>query len=98
MHHPSVAPADVVAVHPWRRVVFRTYALSLSFFEAVILDALVRAGGGTEALVLADVHGVRESCCVCGSSWTKADGRCCQVLRSAGRRNRRRTACTRRSR
>jgi len=34
--------------------------LSLSFFEAVILDALIRAGG-REALILADVDGVRAS-------------------------------------
>jgi hypothetical protein len=57
----SVTPADLIAAHPWRRVAFTTYALSLSFFEAVILDAIVRAGGGAQALILADVHGVRES-------------------------------------
>ena len=51
------APLDLVSSHPWRRVAFTTYALSLSFFEAVLLDALVR-GGGREALILADVEGV----------------------------------------
>lgn len=56
----SVAPLDLISAHPWRRVIFTTYALSLSFFEAVILDALVR-GGGRESLILADVHGVRGS-------------------------------------
>jgi hypothetical protein len=56
----SLAPLDLVSAHPWRRVAFTTYALSLSFFEAVILDALVR-GGGREALILADVQGVRAS-------------------------------------
>ena len=56
----SLAPLDLVAAHPWRRAVFTTYALSLSFFEAVVLDALVR-GGGRESLILADVHGVRGS-------------------------------------
>ena len=56
----SLAPLDLVSAHPWRRVAFTTYALSLSFFEAVILDALVR-GGGREALILADVHGIRAS-------------------------------------
>jgi hypothetical protein len=56
----SLAPLDLISAHPWRRVVFTTYALSLSFFEAVILDALVR-GGGREALILADVEGVRAS-------------------------------------
>ena len=57
----SLTPVDLVSAHPWRRVTFTTYALSLSFFEAVILDALVRGGEGSEALILADVHGVRES-------------------------------------
>jgi hypothetical protein len=53
-----LAPLDLVAAHPWRRAAFTTYALSLSFFEAVLLDALVR-GGSREALILADVEGVR---------------------------------------
>jgi len=39
-------------------VTFTTYALSLAFFEAVVLDALVR-GGGKEATILSDVEGVR---------------------------------------
>lgn len=56
----SLAPLDLVSAHPWQRVTFTTYALSLSFFEAVILDALVR-GGGSQALILADVRGVRAS-------------------------------------
>lgn len=57
----SLAPIDLVSAHPWRRVAFTTYALSLSFFEAVTLDALIRGGGGSQALILADVHGVRAS-------------------------------------
>lgn len=56
----ALAPLDLVSAHPWRRTVFTTYALSLSFFEAVVLDALVR-GGGRESLILADVQGVRAS-------------------------------------
>ena len=52
-----LAPLDLISALPWRRAVFTTYALSLSFFEAVLLDALVR-GGGREALILADVEGV----------------------------------------
>jgi hypothetical protein len=52
------APLDLISAHPWRRAAFTTYALSLSFFEAVLLDALVR-GGGREVLILADVEGVR---------------------------------------
>ena len=57
----GLTPVDVVEAHPWQRVAFTTYALSLSFFEAVILDALVRGGGNSQALVLADVDGVRAS-------------------------------------
>jgi hypothetical protein len=41
----SLSPIDLVAANPWRRTIFTTYALSLSFFEAVVLDALVRGGG-----------------------------------------------------
>lgn len=39
-------------------MVFTTYALSLSFFEAVILDALLR-GRARGALILSDLEGVR---------------------------------------
>ena len=53
-----LAPLELVSAHPWRRAAFTTYALSLSFFEAVLLDALVR-GGAREALILSDVEGVR---------------------------------------
>ena len=57
----GLTPVDLVEAHPWQRVAFTTYALSLSFFEAVILDALVRGGGSSQAFVLADVDGVRAS-------------------------------------
>jgi hypothetical protein len=56
----SLAPFDLVSAHRWQRVAFTTYALSLSFFEAVILDALIR-NGARQALILADVHGIRAS-------------------------------------
>ena len=56
----TLAPLQLVATHPWQRVTFTTYALSLSFFEAVVLDKLIR-GGGRQALILADVHGLRAS-------------------------------------
>ncbi|GEM_PF-1150084 len=56
----TLAPLDLVSAHPWSHAVFTTYALSLSFFESVVLDALVR-GGGRESLILADVQGVRAS-------------------------------------
>ena len=48
---------DLVPVRPWRKAVFTTYALSLSFFESVVLDGLVR-GRTQETLVLADAEGV----------------------------------------
>lgn len=57
----SLSPLDLVSAHPWQRAAFTTYALSLSFFEAVILDALVRGGGSSQPLILADVRGVSES-------------------------------------
>ena len=56
----TLAPLQLVAAHPWQRVTFTTYALSLSFFEAVVLDKLIR-GGGRQALILADVQGLRAS-------------------------------------
>jgi hypothetical protein len=45
---------------PWSRVVFTTYALSLTFFETIVLDALVRARA-KQVLILSDVEGVRAS-------------------------------------
>jgi len=51
-------PLDLISAAPWQRAVFTTYMLSLSFFEAVILDRLVR-GGGRNALILADPEGIR---------------------------------------
>ena len=57
----GLTPVDLVEAHPWRRVAFTTYALSLSFFEAVVLDALVRGAGSSQAFILADVDGVRAS-------------------------------------
>ena len=56
----SLSPLDLISAHPWRRVTFTTYALSLSFSEAVLLDALIR-GGGHDRLILADIDGVRAS-------------------------------------
>lgn len=51
-------PLDLVDAAPWRETVFTTYALSLSFFEAVVLDRLVR-GGARNALILSDPEGIR---------------------------------------
>lgn len=57
----SFTPLELISAHQWQHVTFTTYALSLSFFEAVILDGLVRGGSVSQPLILADVHGVRES-------------------------------------
>ena len=38
----NLSPLHLIDAHPWKRVGFATYAVSLSFFEAVILDRLVR--------------------------------------------------------
>lgn len=56
----SLSPLDLLPAHPWQRVAFTTYALSLSFFEAVVLDALVRGGVRAQPVILADVQGVRD--------------------------------------
>ena len=61
----SIAPLDLVSAHPWQRAAFTTYALSLSFFEAVVLDALVRAEA-REMLILADIDGVHLAKHECG--------------------------------
>jgi hypothetical protein len=79
----SLAPLDLVAAYPWRRAVFTSYALSLSFFEAVVLDALVR-GGGCESLILADVHGVRGSLSEQGAQRVGKDYEVEPVLVSGG--------------
>src|ERR1700730_18197106 len=52
------SPLELIGAHPWRRAVFTTYSLSLSFFESAVLDQLVR-GEARNALILADVDGVR---------------------------------------
>lgn len=57
----GLSPLDLISAHPWQRVAFTTYALSLSFFEAVVLDALVRGGARAQPVILADVQGVRGS-------------------------------------
>jgi|SRR6516164_1204426 hypothetical protein len=53
----TFSPLDLVRAHRWSNAFFTTYALSLSCFEAVILDALVRQEV-ERTLVLADVAGV----------------------------------------
>jgi len=53
----SLAPLDLVSADAWHRMTFTTYALSVSFFEAISLGRLIR-GGGRQALILADVESV----------------------------------------
>lgn len=53
-------PIDLVKAAPWQRALFTTYSLSLSFFEAVLMDAFVR-GGGRNPTILADVEGVQNA-------------------------------------
>lgn len=54
----QLSPLTLMSAHPWQRVAFTTYALSLSFFEGVVLDALVR-GGSHKVQIFSDVSGVR---------------------------------------
>ncbi|MDZ4364402.1 hypothetical protein [Brevundimonas sp.] len=51
---------DIAGGAAWKRVVFTTYALSLAFFETVVMDALARAGA-RDISILCDLHGVRAS-------------------------------------
>src|ERR1035438_8255282 len=54
----TFSPQDLIRAHPWSQSFFTTYALSLSFFEAVVLDVLVRQNV-ERTLILADVDGVQ---------------------------------------
>jgi hypothetical protein len=49
---------ELIQSHKWTRLFFTTYALSLSFFEAVILERIVRQQIESCA-IMADVFGVR---------------------------------------
>ena len=51
-------PLDLAKSAPWNSVLFTTYSLSLSFFEAVVIDALIR-GGARNPTILSDPEGVR---------------------------------------
>lgn len=51
-------PLDLVRAAAWEKTLFTTYALSLAFFEAVVLDALMR-GGSKQAMILSDPEGMR---------------------------------------
>jgi len=56
---------------PWSRVVFTTYALSLTFFETVVMDALIRARA-RDITILSDIEGVR---CSLGEKGVRGAGR-----------------------
>lgn len=57
---------DLIQAHRWSNAFFTTYALSLSFFEAVVLDGLVRQNV-ERTLILADVTGVSAAVAEYGS-------------------------------
>ena len=80
----NVAPADLVLAHSWERVTFTTYALSLSLFEPVVLDALIR-GGARQVLILADIQDVRASLSEQGAQRVGKDYNVVPVAVSSGR-------------
>lgn len=51
-------PLELIGAARWKRAAFTTFSLSLSFFEAVVLDALVR-GGSSGLIIFSDPVGVR---------------------------------------
>ena len=51
-------PLELIAAARWKRAAFTTFSLSLSFFEAVVLDALVRTGS-SGLIIFSDPVGVR---------------------------------------
>ena len=62
----TFSPLDLIRAYSWSHSFFTTYALSLSFFEAVVLDALVRQDV-QRTLILADIDGVRAALAEYGS-------------------------------
>lgn len=56
----TLSPYDVLSAGKWRSALFTTFSLSLSFFEAVPLHALRRAGA-QEISILADLVGYQAS-------------------------------------
>ena len=59
----AVPTVEILGSRPWKRALFTTYALSLSFFETAVLPALRSAGAVEldEIWVIADVSGYRGS-------------------------------------
>ncbi|GJD34004.1 hypothetical protein [Methylobacterium aerolatum] len=64
---PLVSPYEVLCAGKWRAALFTTFSLSLSFFEAVPLHAL-RKAGAQDIGILADVVGYRASLAEAGVS------------------------------
>ncbi|OAN99199.1 hypothetical protein A8B75_19295 [Sphingomonadales bacterium EhC05] len=56
--HEMKNPLDLAKAAPWSSVLFTTYALSLSFFESVVIDALIR-GSGRNLNIISDPDDVR---------------------------------------
>jgi hypothetical protein len=54
----NTSALDLIHANRWSRLFFTTYALSLSFFESVILDAIVR-NDIPRCTILSDISGVR---------------------------------------
>jgi len=57
---PALSSLELIQAHRWSGVLFTTFSLSLSFFEAVVLEQIVRNQIG-ECTILADVIGVRSA-------------------------------------
>ncbi|WP_157783515.1 hypothetical protein [Rhizorhabdus wittichii] len=54
----ALDPIDLISAHRWKRATLATYALSASFYEAVVVEALLRQGVN-EIAVLSDSLGLR---------------------------------------
>lgn len=57
----TVAPHDIIANGEWDCVLFTTYALSLSFFEAHLLRQGLKKNGCREIWIIADAEGYAQS-------------------------------------
>ncbi len=64
---PQVSPYDVLCAGRWRAALLTTFSLSLSFFEAVPLHAL-RKAGAQDIGILADMTGYQASLAEAGVS------------------------------
>ena len=53
----ELSPLDIIRAGKWHSALFTTYALSLGFFEGVILPSLQRAGA-RDITILSDMEGV----------------------------------------